>query len=629
MTKRNDNARLLIAAALGGLVGAVTALLFAPKSGKETRAQLSEKGQQVKQLVSSLKSGEMLMRRGGEEAKRGKRARFFASSPRLPSRHRYDYDAIIIGGGHNGLVTAAYLAKAGRKVLVLERRPIVGGAAVTEELIPGFKFSSCADGLGGLSPAIVRDLNLQRHGLEYLSADPAIFAPQPDGRALTIWRDPQRTTREIERFSKQDAARYPDFIALIGKVSSLVGALMTVTPPHMPRPAAADLPELLKLLGPARRLSKKDIHDTLRILPMSVADLLDEWFESDALRGLIAARGISGITWGPRAAGTAYTLLYSCAGDGQPFGSGGIVKGGMGGLTQAIAGAAWHNGAEIRTGVEVAEIIVERGQTNGVRLDNGQVITAAAIISNADPRTTFMKLVDPAYLDPFFVKQVQNIKYRGAGARVHLALKELPQFTALNGSDPGELLRGYIRIVPSLNYLEKAFDAAKYGQFARQPYLDVTIPSLLDPGLAPAGQHVMSVYMQYAPYCLKQGSRGAGEQGSNPKSGWDDEQRAVLGDVVIDTLSQYAPNLRETIIQSKVLTPLDLEQIYGLPEGNPHHGEMTLDQFLYMRPVPGYAQYRAPIEGLYMCGAGTHPGGGVTGLPGYNAAREILKDWGR
>ncbi len=620
MTKRNDNARLLIAAALGGLVGAAAALLFAPKSGRETRAQLSEKGQQVKKLAQQ----------GAATV-----TPLIALQPvvRLPKSHRYDYDAIIVGGGHNGLVTAAYLAKAGRKVLVLERRTIVGGAAVTEELIPGFKFSSCADGLPGLSPTVVRNLNLSRHGLEYLTADPAIFAPQPDGRALTIWRDPQRTVREIERFSKQDAARYPDFTALIGKVSSLVGALMTVTPPHMPRPTAADMPELLKLLAPARRLSKKDIHDTLRILPMSVADLLDEWFESDALRGLIAARGITGITWGPRAAGTAYIMLCGCAGDGQPFSAGGIVKGGMGGLTEAIARAARHYGTEIRTGVEVAEIVVEQGHTNGVRLTNGQMITAAAIISNADPRTTFMKLVDPAYLDPFFVKQVQNIKYRSSGARVHLALKELPQFMALtpsftppvNGGGWGGYLRGYTRIAPSLNYLEKAFDAAKYGEFARQPYLDVTIPSLADPSLAPAGQHVMSVYMQYAPYCLKQGSGGAEEQGGN---GWDDEQRTALGQVVIDTLAQYAPNIHEVILQTKVLTPLDLEQIYNLPEGNPSHGEMTLDQFLYMRPVPGYAQYRAPIEGLYMCGAGTHPGGGVTGLPGYNAAREILKDWG-
>lgn len=614
MTKRNDNARLLIAAALGGLVGAAAALLFAPKSGKETRAQLSEKGQQVKKLAQQ----------GAATV-----TPLIAPQPvaRLPKSHRYDYDAIIVGGGHNGLVTAAYLAKAGRKVLVLERRAIVGGAAVTEELIPGFKFSSCADGLPGLSPAIGRDLNLSRHGLEYLTADPTIFAPQPDGRALTIWRDPQRTVREIERFSKQDAARYPDFTALIGKVASLVGALMTVTPPHMPRPAAADMPELLKLLAPARQLSKKDIHDTLRILPMSVADLLDEWFESDALRGLIAARGITGITWGPRAAGTAYVLLCGCAGDGQPFSSGGIVKGGMGGLTEAIARAARHYGAEIRTGVEVAEIVVEQGQTNGVRLANGQMITAAAIISNADPRTTFMKLVDPAFLDPFFVKQVQNIKYRGSGARVHLALKELPQFTALNGN-AGEVLRGYTRIAPSLNYLEKAFDAAKYGQIARQPYLDVTIPSLADPSLAPAGQHVMSVYMQYAPYFLKQGN-GGGETEEQRGNGWDDEQREALGQVIIDTLAQYAPNLHDAILQTQVLTPLDLEQIYGLPEGNPSHGEMTLDQFLYMRPVPGYAQYRAPIEGLYMCGAGTHPGGGVTGLPGYNAAREILKDWGK
>lgn len=633
MTKRNDNARLLIAAALGGLAGAAIALLFAPKSGKETRAQLADTGQQLKKLAVGLTEGGQIP----------------ASLPHLPSRHSYDYDAIVIGGGHNGLVTAAYLAKAGRKVLVLERRPIVGGAAVTEELIPGFKFSSCADGLGGLSPTIIRDLNLQQHGLEYLPADPAIFAPQPDGRALTIWRDINRTVREIEPFSRRDAARYPDFIALVGKVSKLVGALMAVTPPQMPRPALADIPELLKLLGPARQLSKKDIHDTLRILPMSVADLLDEWFESDALRGLIAARGITGITWGPRAAGTAYMLLYSCAGDGQAFSFGGIVKGGMGGLTLALARAARHYGVEIRTEAEVAEIVVESGQTHGVRLANGQVITAAAIISNADPRTTFMKLVDPQVLDPFFVKQVQNIKYRGSGARVHLALRELPRFTALTppsippltgGEGEGEYLRGHVRIAPSLDYLEKAFDAAKYGQFARRPYLDVTIPSLADPSLAPAGQHVMSIYMQYAPYCLKQGSegdevargRGAGEQGNGrlegwKAEGWNDGQREALGETVIDTLAEYAPNLKEMVLDSRVLTPLDLETIYGLPEGNPSHGEMTLDQFLYMRPVPGYAQYRAPIQGLYLCGAGTHPGGGVTGLPGYNAAREILKDW--
>lgn len=600
MTKRNDNVRLLIVAVLGGLVGAVVALLFAPKSGKETRAQLTEKSQQVKRLAqqSAATVAPLIAPQ---------------TVTRLPQSHHYDYDAIIIGGGHNGLVTAAYLAKAGRKVLVLERRPLVGGAAVTEELIPGFKFSSCADGLGGLSPTIVHDLNLHQHGLEYLPADPAIFAPQPDGRSLTIWRDINRTVREIEPFSRRDAAHYPDFIALIGKVSKLVGALMAVTPPQMPRPTLTDMPELVKLLGPARQLSKKDIHNTLRILPMSVADLLDEWFETDAVRGLIAARGITGITWGPRAAGTAYMLLYSCAGDGQAFSSGGIVKGGMGGLTQALAGAVRRYGVEICTEAEVAEIVIERGQASGVRLASGQVVTAAAIISNADPRTTFMKLVDPQVLDPFFVKQVQNIKYRGSGARVHLALKELPEFIALNNHDPAQYLRGYVRIAPSLDYLEKAFDAAKYGQFARRPYLDVTIPSLADPSLAPADQHVMSIYMQYAPYHLREGS-------------WE-ACREALGEGVINTLAEYAPNLKEAVMDSRVLTPLDLETTYGLPEGNPSHGEMTLDQFLYMRPVPGYARYRTPIQGLYLCGAGTHPGGGVTGLPGYNAAREILKDW--
>lgn len=605
MNKKNDHAKLLVAAALGGLAGAALALLLAPKSGKEIRTQLTKTSVQLKELAQQapLKAGMLVKPQ---------------AAPRLPKSHAYDYDAIIIGGGHNGLVTAAYLAKAGRKVLVLERRPLVGGAAVTEEFAeaPGFKFSACADGLGNLSPAIIRDLKLLQHGLEFLPADPAIFAPQPDGSQLTIWRDVERTTKEIERFSRRDATRYADFINLVSKVSNLVGGLMSVTPPQMPKPGPADVKELLKLLGPARQLSKKEIHDTLRILPMSVADFLDEWFEAEPLRGLIAARGVTGITWGPRAAGTTYTLLYGCAGqNGHVLGTSGAIKGGMGALTRAIARAAQQYGAEIRTGVEVAEVVVDNSRAHGVRLANGQTISAAAVISNADPRTTFFKLLDPQYLDPFFMRQVQHIKFRGSGARVHLALGELPRFAALNGGDSREYLRGRIQIAPSLDYLEKAFDAAKYGTFAPQPYLDVTIPSLMDPSLAPAGKHVMSIYMQYAPYQLKAGS-------------WD-EQREALGQVVISTLAQYAPNLEQTVLHAKVLTPLDLETIYGLPEGNPNHGEMTLDQFLYMRPVPGYAQYRTPIEGLYMCGAGTHPGGGVTGIPGQNAAREILKDWGK
>ena len=527
------------------------------------------------------------------------------------------YDAIIIGGGHNGLVTAAYLAQAGRKVLVLERRPVVGGAAVTEEYAgaPGFKFSACAGGAGNLLPQVVRDLGLHAHGLEIVRpADaPAVFAPQPDGRALTLWPDTARSAREIEAFSKNDAARYPEFVEMLDKVSALVRGLMTAVPPALPEIGRGDWMELLRLFGPARRLGKKHLHNTLRLLPMPVADLLDEWFEADALRGIVAARGVTGINWGPRAAGTAYTLLYAWAAGGGGLGGGGTVRGGMGALTQAIAAAAQGFGAEIRTGAEVAHILVPNGHAAGVALASGEEISAGAVISNADPRTTFFRLLDPGRLDPDFVWGARNIKYRGCGARVHLALDELPQFTALGGADADPAgLRGQILIAPGVDYLERAYDEGKYGGFSHSPMLDVSIPSLNDPGLAPPGKHTLSVYMQYAPYQL----RG---------TDWE-AQREALGDVVVDTLAQYAPNLKSAIRFRKVLTPLDLESIYGLPEGNPNHGEMTLDQFLHMRPVGGWAQYRTPVPGLYLCGAGTHPGGGVTGANGYNAARVVMRN---
>ncbi len=606
MKKKNDRSNFWLAIAISSLIGAVIGLLLAPKSGKDTRSQIKEKSVALKDMAqtgAALTVGPITTKK---------------RSPILPKKHNYNYDAIIIGGGHNGLVTAAYLAKAGRKVLLLERRPIVGGAAVTEEFAeaPGFKFSSCADGTGNLSPDIIRDLNLNQHGLKILKTDPAIFAPQPDGTHLTIWNDIDRTVEEITRFSDKDAAKYPAFVAKVGKVASIINSLANMTPPQLPKPAPADLRELLKLLGPGRKLSKKDIHDTLRFLPMSSTDFVAEWFESEVMKALVTARGVTGITWGPRAAGTAYTFFYSCVNaNGSPLGSGGIIKGGMGGLTQAITNAAQHYGAQIGTDIAVANIVVQDQQANAVVLANGTTITAATIISNADPRTTFLKLLDPQWLDPFFVRQLQHIKYRGSGAKVHLALKALPKFTALNGSDSGQYLSGYTKIAPTVDYIERAFDAAKYGDYSPQPYLDILIPSLLDPTLAPPDQHVMSIYVQYAPYHLKEGT-------------WD-QKREAFGQAVIDTLAQYAPNLKENILHTKILTPPDLEQIYGLPEGNPNHGEMTLDQFFYMRPIAGWAQYRTPIKGLYLCGAGTHPGGGVTGLPGKNAAREILKDWGK
>jgi phytoene dehydrogenase-like protein len=514
------------------------------------------------------------------------------------------YDTIVVGGGHNGLVVAAYLARAGRKVLVLERRPVLGGAAVTEEFFPGFKFSACADGGGRLLPQVIRDLDLKRHGLEMIPSEVAAFAPQSDGPALTLWHDITRTASTIERFSKRDAARYPDFMALVAKLSAVLGALMTTIPPQLPQPSGGDVLELSKLLGPLRTLSKKETHDLLRILPMSMADWLDEWFESDVLRGVLAARAVTGLTFGPRASGTAYTFLYSQANAGQ-----GMVKGGMGALSHALANAARAHGAELRVNAEVHHIAIKHGRAAGVALASGEEIAAPVVISNADPRTTFLKLLDPATLDAFVLQSVRNIKYRGSGARVHLALSGLPHFS---GADPQTRLRGHLIIAPSLDYVERAYDDAKYGEMSRQPYLDVLIPSLNDPTLAPAGQHTLSAYVQYAPYHLN--------------GGWDEQRRKALGDLVIERLSEYSPNLQSLITNYKTLTPCDLESIYALPEGNGNHGEMTLDQFLHMRPVPGYAQYRAPVEGVYLCGAGTHPGGGVTGANGYNAARVVLKD---
>jgi phytoene dehydrogenase-like protein len=526
------------------------------------------------------------------------------------------YDAIIIGGGHNGLVAAAYLAIAGRRVLVLERRAIVGGAAVTEELFPGFRFSTCADGAGYLSPQIRRDLNLDAFGLQILPADPVLFSPQPDGSHLTIWRDTDRTVKEIERFSAADAVRYPVFVDLMSKIAGVVGGMMQITPPDLPDMSWGDLRGLLTMTGTVRTLGRKNVNHLLRVLPMPVADLLNEWFESDALKGAIAANGVRHISWGPQEAGTAYMMLYNWAGsDNRLFRSAGVVKGGMGELTQAIAKAAESFGAEIRTEAEVTYVTAQGGRATGTTLASGEAIEARVVVSNADPRTTFLELLGPRYLAASFVGHVQNIKYRGSGARVHLALSELPEFTAINGDDPGTYLRGPIQIAPSMEYIQRAYDPVKYGQFSRRPYLDIIIPTLTDPGLAPKGQHIMSITAKYAPYHL----RGTDWQA----------QRDAFGESVINTLAKYAPNIRDAILHCQVMTPLDLEAVYGLPEGNPNHGEMTLDQFLHIRPIPGWAQYRTPLDGLYLCGAGTHPGGGVTGMPGKNAAREILKDWGK
>jgi phytoene dehydrogenase-like protein len=496
------------------------------------------------------------------------------------NKSRNRYDVIVIGGGPNGLVVGAYLAKARRKVLLLEKREMVGGIAVTEEFFPGYKFSSLVSGAGHLSPAVVADLNLARNGLQVLPADPLIFSPQPDGDHITIWHDIDRTAQEIARFSGADAETYPSFVTMMSKFSRVVAGLRNITPPDLPEAGLSDLRELFKIANPVRGLGRKNLSRALRVMAMPISDLLNEWFESDVVKGMIAVSAVNNSSWGPQEAGTAYTFLHNWSGSNNGlFRSSGQVKGGMGSLTQAIAKAARGFGAEILTNTEVAKIIMQDGDATGVVLANGDQISAKSIVSAVDMRTTFLKLVDPYYLEQMFVKHVQNIKYRGTLARVHFALDQLPNFTAVNG-DARQLLSGHVQIAPSMKYIQDAFDPVKYGRYPERPYLDIQI-----------------------------------------------QLRDMLGELVIKTIAEYAPDFQKSVLQSRIITPLDMETSYSLPEGNLVHGEMTLDQFLWMRPVPGYGQYRSPLAGLYLCSSATHPGGGVTGINGKNAAREVLKDW--
>jgi len=525
----------------------------------------------------------------------------------MPDKSR---DIVIIGGGHNGLVTAFYLAKAGYKPLVLERRNQVGGAAVTEEFHPGFRASVLAHSAGPLRPEVIRDMQLAMHGLKLITPEVDVSALSPDGKALVLYRDIERATQEIAKTSKADAAKYREFHAALEKTSRIISKVLTLTPPEISRPSKSDLFGLLQLGRSVRGSGKKNTYDLLRWGPMAVADLVAEFFDNDVLRGTIAARGIFGTFLGPWSAGTALVLLLRAAADANPAGSNCFAVGGMGALTQAMAKAAQQAGAEIRTSAEVAEIKIKEGAVQGIVLANGEEVQARAVISNADPKRTFLKLMDPVLLSPTFTKRLQNYRMNGTVAKVNLALSGLPTFSGLDGNT--EALTGRILIGPGIDYLERAFDESKYGNFSRAPYLEMAIPSLTDSSLAPAGQHVMSVYMQYAPYKLKNGN-------------WQ-EQSAALGDTVIKTIAQYAPDLPGKILHSQIITPLDLEEIYGLTGGQIFHGELALDQIFTMRPMLDWARYRTPIENLYLCGSGTHPGTGLTGASGANAAREILKD---
>ncbi|OFW00533.1 MAG: amine oxidase [Acidobacteria bacterium RIFCSPLOWO2_02_FULL_68_18] len=520
------------------------------------------------------------------------------------------YDAIVIGGGHNGLTAAAYLARAGRTVLVLERRHVLGGAAVTEEVFKGFHFSVCSYVVSLLRPEIIRELDLPRHGLEILPLD-GTFTPMPDGNYLWRVNDHARTRREIARHSPVDAEAYEDYGRAMVDMGRFVKPILTMLPPD---PASLRIDELRKLLFLARRfrrLSAEDQYTQVQLLTMSAVDFLDRWFETDVLKATMAASGIIGTFLGVRSPGTAYVLLHHYMGeiDGA-FRSWGLPRGGTGAISNAIAQAAREAGVEIRTEAAVSGILVRDHAARGVVLENGDEIHASLVVSSVDPRLTFLKFVDTGMLPRDFADDVRRYKFRGSSGKVNLALDALPDFTCLPG--PGPHLRGAISISPSVDYMERAYDAAKYGRFSRRPYIDVVIPSLTDPSVAPPGRHVMSCFVQYAPYHLTEGT-------------WD-EKRDEFGDAVVDTLAEHAPNLRRIILHRQVVTPLDLEREWGLSEGNIFQGELTLEQLFFLRPAPGWAQYATPIRQLYMCGSATHPGGGVMGAPGRNAAMRILQD---
>jgi phytoene dehydrogenase-like protein len=518
-------------------------------------------------------------------------------------------DVVIIGGGHNGLVTAFYLAKAGYKPLILERSAQVGGSAITDEFHPGFRCSTLAHTAGPIRPDVVRDMQLERHGLKTITPDICVTALSPDGRALSLYQDTKKSSEAISAFSAKDAAKYPEFQQSLGKISKVIADALATPPPDIDNPSRGDLWSMLQTGRAIRKLGKKDMFRLLRWGPMAVADLAAEYFETELLRAVIAARGVFGTFLGPWSAGSTLVLLIRAAGDSHPAGSASFAAGGMGAVTQAMASAAKAAGVEIRNGAEVIEIRVQNGAATGVLLSTGEEIQAKAVISNADPKRTLLKLTDPVHLSPDFVQKLQHYRGNGTVAKVNLALSGLPKFAALPNGD-SSALRGRIHIGNEIDYIERAFDESKYGNFSRQPYLEATIPSLTDATLAPDGKHVMSVYMQYAPYKLK--------------GDWE-QQRKALGQTVVQTLAQYAPNLPELILSHQIITPLDLEQNYGLTGGQIFHGELALDQFFTMRPLLDWARYRTPIENLYLCGSGTHPGVGLTGGSGANAAKEILK----
>ena len=525
------------------------------------------------------------------------------------------YDAIVVGGGHNGLIAAGYLARERLKVLVLERRPIVGGACVTEEIIPGYRVTRTSYVCSLLLPEIIRDFKMKQYGFEVLVPEPHSFYPYPDGRFMLWYVDEEKTRREIAKFSKKDAEAYGPFAAELAELQPFVDEILRTTPPMFPPRGLRELLEFGKIGRKMLKLGDKRLKHFMELMTASCDDYLSRRFESEEVKAAFALNGLIGTCVGPMSPGSAAVMLHHSIGssiEGQP-GAWGYVKGGMSGIANALLRCVTDQGVEVKTNAEVAHFIVEGGVCRGVALSNGDEYRARLVASNLDPHRTFLKMCDKGTLPEEFTDSIRKFRIQGSSIKVNCALSELPDWKCLPGQDPKAPHQpAMFEIAPSIEYLERAYDDLKYGRASLRPLIDGNVASTLDDTLCPKGHHVLSLFVQYGPYKLKEGT-------------WD-QMREKVGDQIIDTLAEYAPNIKKAIIAREVLSPYDLEKIFGLTGGNIFHGEMTPDQLFFLRPAPRWANYRTPIRGLYLCGSGAHPGGGVLGAPGKNAAREILRD---